>query len=78
MLLKDEEIVKLLSGCPALETLELSCFYTFWRLEINNPNLKRLKLKDNWPVYEEGDNTLEIVAPYLQHLEIYGDIDDVK
>ncbi|OIT26545.1 hypothetical protein A4A49_51897 [Nicotiana attenuata] len=61
-----------------LETLELSYFYSFRHLEINNPNLKRLKLKDSWPLYEEGDHTLEIVAPYLQHLEISGDIDDVK
>ncbi|KAG5604951.1 hypothetical protein H5410_026443 [Solanum commersonii] len=43
-------------------------------LEINNPNLKILKLKDNWPEYEEG----EIVAPYIQHLEISSDIDDFK
>lgn len=78
VVLKHEEIGKLLSDCPTLETLELSCFYAFRHLEINNSNLKRLKLKDSWPAYEEGDHTLEIAAPYLQHLEISGDIDDVK
>ncbi|KAK4716022.1 hypothetical protein R3W88_014360 [Solanum pinnatisectum] len=76
--LYNEVIVKLLSGCPALESLELSLFHSFRRLEINNPNLKILKLKDIWPEYEEGDHTLEIVAPYIQHLEISSDIDDFK
>lgn len=35
-------------------------------------------MKDIWTVYEEGDHTLEIVAPYIYHLEISRDIDDFK
>ncbi|XP_015161795.1 putative F-box/FBD/LRR-repeat protein At1g78760 [Solanum tuberosum] len=40
--------------------------------------LSDIKVKDIWPEYEEGDHTLEIVAPYIQHLEISSDIDDFK
>ncbi|XP_075082469.1 F-box/LRR-repeat protein At3g03360-like [Nicotiana tabacum] len=61
-------MVKLLSSCPALETLELSCFRGFHRLEITSPNLKRLILDGGG-----GYDSFEIVAPHLQHLEISGD-----
>ncbi|XP_059281201.1 putative F-box/FBD/LRR-repeat protein At1g78760 [Lycium ferocissimum] len=37
--LDDDDIVKLLSSCPALEILELSMFGGFRRLEINSSNL---------------------------------------
>ncbi|XP_019228739.1 PREDICTED: F-box/LRR-repeat protein 25-like [Nicotiana attenuata] len=65
--LDDDDMVKLLSSCPALETLELSCFQDFRRLEITSPNLKRLILDG-----DGGFDSLEIVAPHLQHLEISG------
>ncbi|KAG5612539.1 hypothetical protein H5410_023820 [Solanum commersonii] len=48
----NDDLAKILSGCPALETLELSLF--------------------------EADELLEIIAPYLQHLEISGDLDYLK
>ncbi|XP_055826275.1 putative F-box/LRR-repeat protein At5g02930 [Solanum dulcamara] len=77
LVLTDDDIVKLLSGCPALETMELYRYMGFSRLEINSPKLKILKLKDYRRFSENGDN-LEILAPYLQHLEISGELDDLK
>ncbi|XP_009767685.1 probable F-box protein At1g60180 [Nicotiana sylvestris] len=70
--LDDDDIVNLLSGCPALETLELSFFGGFSRLEIKSSNLKRLTLAGHWQPDAENDGSLEIIAPYLQHLEISG------
>ena len=77
LVLTDDEIVKLLSGCPALETMELYMYEGFRRLEITSPNLKTLKLKDYQRFSENGDD-LEILAPYLLHLEISGDLYDLK
>ncbi|XP_059281207.1 putative F-box/FBD/LRR-repeat protein At4g13965 [Lycium ferocissimum] len=68
--LDDEDIVILLSSCPALETLELSMFGGFRCLEINSSNLKRLNLRT---CSCEGHGVLEIFAPHLQHLELTGD-----
>ncbi|MCD9643497.1 hypothetical protein HAX54_031062 [Datura stramonium] len=68
MVLSDDHIVNLLRGCPALETMELSNFKGFSRLEIRSSKLKRLNLIEYND--EEIDHSLEIVAPYLQHLEI--------
>lgn len=62
--------MQLLSGCLALETMELEFFHGFHHLEINNSNLKTLKLDMAWPLYEDADHSLEIVVPYLQHLKI--------
>ncbi|XP_016445229.1 F-box protein At5g03100-like isoform X2 [Nicotiana tabacum] len=71
----DDDIAKILSGCPALETLELSSFDGFRRLEITSSNLKRLTLDRYWWFYGRVEDPLEIIAPYLQHLEILGDLD---
>nr|XP_009612640.1 F-box/LRR-repeat protein At5g02910-like isoform X3 [Nicotiana tomentosiformis] len=71
----DDDIAKILSGCPALETLELSSFDGFRRLEITSSNLKRLTLDRCWWFYGRVEDPLEIIAPYLQHLEILGDLD---
>ncbi|OIT35777.1 PREDICTED: F-box/LRR-repeat protein 25-like [Nicotiana attenuata] len=74
----DEHIVNLLSGCPALETMELYCVWEFSRLDIRSSKLKRLKLK-NYTLLDDGrDHSLEIIAPYLQHLEISGELYDLK
>ncbi|XP_019240706.1 PREDICTED: F-box/LRR-repeat protein At5g02910-like isoform X2 [Nicotiana attenuata] len=75
--LDDEAIVKLLTGCPSLETMELTFFHGFHHLEIKNTNLKTLKLHNFWLLYG-GDHSLQIVAPYLQHLVIPGNLDDFK
>ncbi|KAK4722356.1 hypothetical protein R3W88_012589 [Solanum pinnatisectum] len=74
----DDDLTKILSGCPALETLELSLFEGFRRLEITSSNLKRLSLGSYWWFYGRADEPLEIIAPYLQHLEISGDLDYLK
>ncbi|XP_059281199.1 F-box/LRR-repeat protein At3g26922-like [Lycium ferocissimum] len=76
-MLSDDHIVNLLSGCPALESMELSIFMGFNRLEIRTSKLKILNLHT---YYDDGgiDHSLEIVAPYLQHLEISGDLSDLK
>ncbi|XP_049394887.1 putative F-box/LRR-repeat protein At5g02930 [Solanum stenotomum] len=70
--LTDDDMVKLLSGCPALETMELYSFIGFHRLEINSLKLKTLKLKDYVRVGGNGDD-LEILSPYIQNLEISGE-----
>ncbi|XP_006365255.1 F-box protein At5g03100-like [Solanum tuberosum] len=72
LMLTDDEMVKLLSGCPALETMELYSYHGFRRLESNSLLLQTLKLKDYQ--FPENGNDLEILAPYLQHLEISGEL----
>ncbi|KAG5616690.1 hypothetical protein H5410_016514 [Solanum commersonii] len=72
LMLTDDEMVKLLSGCPALETMELYSYTGFHRLEINSLKLKTLKLKDYVRMGGNGDD-LEILSPYIQHLEISGE-----
>ncbi|WMV20300.1 hypothetical protein MTR67_013685 [Solanum verrucosum] len=54
--LTDDDMVKLLSGCPALETMELYSFIGFHRLEINSLKLKTRKLKDYVRVGGNGDD----------------------
>ncbi|XP_059281198.1 probable F-box protein At1g60180 [Lycium ferocissimum] len=77
--LDDDDIVKLLSSCPALETLELSMFGGFRHLEINSSNLKRLNLNFYRSFsYEEPDHVLEIFAPLVQHLELTEHFGDLK
>ncbi|WMV29034.1 hypothetical protein MTR67_022419 [Solanum verrucosum] len=80
--LPESLLVQIISLLPIKDAFKTSCVKKVATsldfLEINNPNLKILKLKDIWPEYEEGDHTLEIVAPYIQHLEISSDIDDFK
>lgn len=77
MVLSDDHIVNLLSGCPALETLELSVFMGFSRLEIMSSKLKRLILISYFDA-EEIDSSLNIVAPYIQHLEIARNLHGLK
>ncbi|XP_019265371.1 PREDICTED: F-box protein At5g03100-like isoform X2 [Nicotiana attenuata] len=72
LVLSDEDIANLLSGCPALETMEFDSVGGFLRVEINSLNLKRLYLKGFTFPSDGRDPTLEIVAPYLHHLEISG------
>lgn len=70
ILFDDDDIVNLLSCCPALETMELSLFEGFRRVEITNSNLKRLTLASHkWPC-SGNEDSLEIFAPHLQHLDI--------
>ncbi|PHU28770.1 hypothetical protein BC332_00863 [Capsicum chinense] len=74
--LNNDQILNLLSG---LETMELYQAWGFRRLEINSPNFKRLSLKSQQVPYEDiNDHSLEIIAPYLEHLEISGNLEDLK
>ncbi|XP_070028320.1 probable F-box protein At1g60180 [Nicotiana sylvestris] len=72
------QLITSFSGSPALETLEFSNVEGFRRLEINSSNLKRLKFKEYWLPNDGDDHSLEIVAPYIQHLEISKNLDDLK
>ncbi|KAG5575983.1 hypothetical protein H5410_056117 [Solanum commersonii] len=45
VVLSDDDIVKLLFGCPALETMEVDMVGGFSRLEISSLKMKRLNLK---------------------------------
>ncbi|KAK4733749.1 hypothetical protein R3W88_008010 [Solanum pinnatisectum] len=56
IMLSNDHIVNLLLGCPALETMELSCFKHFSQI----------------------DHSLEIVSPYLHHLETSGSLHGLK
>nr|XP_009763592.1 PREDICTED: F-box/FBD/LRR-repeat protein At3g52680-like [Nicotiana sylvestris] len=78
LLLNDDEILNILSGCPALETMELYEVGGFRRLKISSSKFKRLNLKNHWLLNDNNDHSLEIIAPYLQHLEISGDLKDIK
>ncbi|XP_075106215.1 F-box protein At5g03100-like [Nicotiana tabacum] len=78
ILFDDDDIVNLLSCCPALETMELSLFEGFRRVEITSSNLKRLTLASHkWPC-SGNEDSLEIFAPHLQHLDISGALGHIK
>ncbi|KAM3342590.1 putative F-box protein isoform X1 [Capsicum galapagoense] len=72
--LEDDDIVRLLSSCPALETMEFSCCVGCHRLEMASSNLKTLKLHSHCHLPFVGYGTLEMFAPHLQHLDISGEL----
>ncbi|XP_060202910.1 F-box/LRR-repeat protein 13-like [Lycium barbarum] len=74
----NDDLAKILLGCRALETPELSSFEGFHRLEITSSNLKRRTLVHHWWFYGRVEDSLEIIASYLQHLEILGDLEYLK
>ncbi|KAG5592515.1 hypothetical protein H5410_043029 [Solanum commersonii] len=78
VILKDDEILNLLSGCPALERMELDDVGGFRCLKINSSKFKRLNLKNHRLPHDISDRSLEIYAPYLEHLEISGDLGDLE
>ncbi|MCD7463521.1 hypothetical protein HAX54_050779 [Datura stramonium] len=76
--LEDDDVVMLLSSCPALETMELLFCEGCHRLEFTCSNLKSLTLiSPSQPLFG-GYDCLEIFAPYLQHLDISGELFDFK
>ncbi|WMV20299.1 hypothetical protein MTR67_013684 [Solanum verrucosum] len=77
IVLSNDHIVNLLLGCLALETIELSCFKGFSRMELRSSKLKRLN-SISYNNDEEIDHSLEIVAPYLHHLETLGSLHGLK
>ncbi|KAH0694005.1 hypothetical protein KY285_021102 [Solanum tuberosum] len=82
LFLDNDKIANLLSGCPALETMELYDLVLLkgpCRMEISSSKLKTLKLKGHWKVgLQFYRRILEIYAPYLQHLESSGDLYDLR
>ncbi|KAK4367851.1 hypothetical protein RND71_011643 [Anisodus tanguticus] len=84
LLLKDEIIEQIMSNCPQLEYLKLRSFCGFNRLHITSPKCRRLQLIDHehphcgdWGSFETTC-CFEIVAPYVQHLEISGNFIDAE
>ncbi|CAL5344893.1 unnamed protein product [Camellia sinensis] len=70
VLLSDEIIVKILSGCPVLEFLKINSCSGTSRLDINSTSLKRLVIVF---VFRNSDESmLEISAPNLQSLKLLG------
>ncbi|XP_059279809.1 LOW QUALITY PROTEIN: F-box/LRR-repeat protein At3g03360-like [Lycium ferocissimum] len=76
--LEDDDIVILLSSCPVLETMELSFCVGCHRLEITSSNLKRLTIDSHLHHRLVGYGSLEIFAPHLQHLDISGELFNVR
>lgn len=75
--LSDKAVARLLDGCPALETLELTHYGYFRELRIGSPRLKRLILESCFPLGLGScyGPWLDIHAPHLRHLEVYGAAD---
>ncbi|CAH9085550.1 unnamed protein product [Cuscuta epithymum] len=75
--LNDEEVERLLTGCPALETLELSHSGYFRQLKIKSARLKTLILESciSMDLEYNYNALLDIRAPHLQNLEVYGEAD---
>ncbi|KAH0643921.1 hypothetical protein KY289_034895 [Solanum tuberosum] len=58
--------------------MELDDVGGFRRLKINSSKFKRLNLKNHRLPHDISDRSLEIYAPYLEHLEISGDLGDLQ
>ncbi|XP_059315100.1 uncharacterized protein LOC132065634 [Lycium ferocissimum] len=67
---------KVLSGCPNLECLQLDYFWGIHHLEISNVKLRKLILIN----YETdgSDVWLEILAPYIQSLQLMGSCSEIR
>ncbi|KAJ8530865.1 hypothetical protein K7X08_023746 [Anisodus acutangulus] len=80
MVVVDAEIVNLLSGCPALETMVFHKVGCFRRLKINSSKVKSLTLEGYW-LDDDGsgrDHSFETFSPYFQQLELSCDFHDFK
>ncbi|XP_070021404.1 F-box protein At5g03100-like isoform X1 [Nicotiana sylvestris] len=68
--LTDGVMEKVLSGCPNLECLELDSVSGIHRLEISSVKLTKLTIRNY--LSENPDLWLEILAPYIQNLQLSG------
>ncbi|XP_010317363.1 F-box/LRR-repeat protein 25-like [Solanum lycopersicum] len=80
LLIQDKHISQIMSNSPQLESFSLYKFCGFNYLHMTSPNCKKLKLIDHYhPTGDwfsfEGDCCFEVVAPYVEHLTIFGDFD---
>ncbi|CAH9069530.1 unnamed protein product [Cuscuta epithymum] len=62
-------VEKNLSGCPVLNSLDLSECWGFTCLEINSQNLCELRVRDS--ENEESVGFLQISAPYITYLSLW-------
>ncbi|XP_006352910.1 uncharacterized protein [Solanum tuberosum] len=58
--------------------MELDDVGGFHCLKINSSKFKRLNLKNHRLPHDINDRSFEIYAPYLEHLEISGDLGDLQ
>uniref|UniRef100_A0A1S3XFR6 F-box/LRR-repeat protein At5g02930 n=1 Tax=Nicotiana tabacum TaxID=4097 RepID=A0A1S3XFR6_TOBAC len=70
--LKEGVVGKVLSGCPNLECLELYHVWGIHHLEICSVKLTKLIIE------EYMDGKLEILAPYVHHLQILGSCKGIR
>ncbi|XP_059316100.1 F-box/LRR-repeat protein At3g03360-like [Lycium ferocissimum] len=73
--LTDGAMEKVLSGCPNLDCLKLDVFSGIHRLEISSAKLRKLIIKDYYHWCD--DLWLEILAPFIQTLQLLGHCSDV-
>nr|XP_018629347.1 putative F-box/LRR-repeat protein At3g28410 [Nicotiana tomentosiformis] len=74
--LTDVVMEKVLSGCPNLECLELDSVSGIHLLEISSVKLRELTIQDYGN--ENPDLWLEILAPYIQKLELLGYCSEIR
>ncbi|XP_018628221.1 putative F-box/LRR-repeat protein At3g18150 isoform X2 [Nicotiana tomentosiformis] len=67
---------KVLSGCPNLECLELDSVSGIHRLEISSVKLRGLSIQDY--INENPDLWLEILAPFIQNLQLLGYCNEIR
>ncbi|XP_060179750.1 F-box/LRR-repeat protein At3g03360-like [Lycium barbarum] len=67
---------KVLAGCPNLECLRLHYLRGIHHLEISNVKLRELIIMDYKT--DESDIWLEIVAPYIQNLQLMGSCSEIR
>ncbi|XP_009783057.1 F-box/LRR-repeat protein At3g03360-like [Nicotiana sylvestris] len=69
-------IEKVLSGCPNLERLNLEGVGGIHHLEISSVKLRELIIEDY--ANENNDLELEILAPYIQTLKLFGYCSEIR
>ncbi|KAK4726815.1 hypothetical protein R3W88_031732 [Solanum pinnatisectum] len=78
LFLQDEHIKQIMSNCPQLECLMLHEFCGFNHFHMTFPKYSRLELihhdhpRGDWYSFEGDIYFFEIVAPYVEHLTIFG------
>ncbi|XP_070046192.1 putative F-box/LRR-repeat protein At3g18150 [Nicotiana tomentosiformis] len=76
MIHQPREQLHLLSGCPNLECLKLDSVSGIHRLEISTVKLRELSIQDY--INENPDLWLEILAPFIQNLQIWGYCNEIR
>ncbi|XP_009609040.1 F-box protein At5g03100-like [Nicotiana tomentosiformis] len=74
--LTDDVMEKVLAGCPNLECLDLNGVKGIHRLEISSVKLRELIIQDYGN--DNHDLWLEILAPYIQKLDLLGYCSEIR